>query len=193
MGRIGRNPAAAEMVDLGGYVIILVETKDKKIKLYGKDRRRRRDPASRRGHPNGATSVGAAQHLVNLGPLERPVRSCLFRNQFPHVGSGACVATRLDLVRYRRPDEFSLAVHYPATLLISGAVSSARLRPSAADHFWQPASGFESAATLRMMRVDDSIHLQLDACRRRRLFSTARRPAQMNQLVSRWPPGGRHL
>lgn len=24
------------MVDLGGYVIILVETKDKKIKLYGK-------------------------------------------------------------------------------------------------------------------------------------------------------------
>ena len=25
------------MVDLGGYVIILVETKDKKIKLYGKN------------------------------------------------------------------------------------------------------------------------------------------------------------
>lgn len=26
----------ANMVDLGGYVIILVETKEKKIKLYGK-------------------------------------------------------------------------------------------------------------------------------------------------------------
>lgn len=30
------------MVDLGGYVIILVETKDKKIKLYGKQTTRER-------------------------------------------------------------------------------------------------------------------------------------------------------
>ena len=28
------------MVDLGGYVIILVETRDKKVKLYGKNRSR---------------------------------------------------------------------------------------------------------------------------------------------------------
>ena len=26
------------MVDLGGYVIILVETREKKVKLYGKER-----------------------------------------------------------------------------------------------------------------------------------------------------------
>ena len=29
------------MVDLGGYVIILVETRDKKVKLYGKNGSRR--------------------------------------------------------------------------------------------------------------------------------------------------------
>lgn len=29
------DPVTVRMVDLGGYVIILVETKDKKIKLYG--------------------------------------------------------------------------------------------------------------------------------------------------------------
>ena len=27
----------SKMVDLGGYVIILVETQDKKVKLYGKN------------------------------------------------------------------------------------------------------------------------------------------------------------
>lgn len=28
---------SSKMVDLGGYVIILVETQDKKVKLYGKN------------------------------------------------------------------------------------------------------------------------------------------------------------
>ncbi len=30
---------SSKMVDLGGYVIILVETHDKKVKLYGKNRK----------------------------------------------------------------------------------------------------------------------------------------------------------
>ena len=36
---IGKNRifSSPNMVDLGGYVIILVETQDKKVKLYGKN------------------------------------------------------------------------------------------------------------------------------------------------------------
>jgi hypothetical protein len=32
------------MVDLGGYVIILVETREKRVKLYGKERMPKKKP-----------------------------------------------------------------------------------------------------------------------------------------------------
>jgi len=70
------------MVDLGGYVIILVETKDKRIKLYGKDRS---GVATRPSARCDQRRCRPAPGQLGATPTARP--ELFFRNQFRTSGA----------------------------------------------------------------------------------------------------------